>query len=142
MSKDRNPPIEFPKSASRKIDRIRKKTPFRFDPVPSLILEEWLTKLSLPELRCLLYICRRTWGFRKEWDAIAIQQFVSGVVSKDGNQVDNGIGFSETYVRSTIRNLESKGLIEVNRRNTKAHLYRLTVFRGSLACAPQAVKIS
>ncbi len=136
------PPIEFPKSAQRKIDRIRKKTPFRFDPVPSLLLEEWLTVLNLPELRCLLYICRRTWGFRKEWDAISVDQFVSGVKTKDGKQIDNGVGFSETYVRATLKKLEGRGLIEVNRRNTKAHLYRLTIFRGSLACAPQAAEIS
>lgn len=131
------PPIAFPKSAIRKIDRIKKKTPFRFDPVPSLLLEEWLTVLDLPELKCILYICRRTWGFRKEWDAISNQQFQSGVVDRNGKQVDCGTGLSECSVRRTLSRLESKGLIEVNRRNTKAHLYRLTIFRGIKAEIPQ-----
>lgn len=134
--------IGFPKAEIRKIDSLKKKTPFRFDPLPSLIAEEWLTKLNLAEIRCIIYICRRTWGFRKEWDAISIDQFVRGVVSKDGKRLDNGVGFAETKVRSTLRELEKKRLIEVNHRSTKAHLYRVTIFRGSLICEPQVTEVS
>ncbi len=132
-------PIEFP-ALSRKIERIRKKTPYRFDPVPSLLIEEWLTILTHPELKCALYICRRTWGFRKEWDAISWEQFESGVVDRDGKHVDLGTDLSRSTVKRTIKRLESRGLIEVDRRNTKANLFRLTIFRGSIAVNPQPVE--
>lgn len=135
------PPLEFPK-AVRKIDRIKKKTPFRFDPVPSLLIEEWLTVLSHPELKCALFICRRTWGYRKEWDAISWEQFEFGVVDKSGKHLDYGTGLSESTCRRTIASLESRGLIEVNRRNTRSHLYRLTIFRGVIALTPQVAEIS
>jgi hypothetical protein len=70
-----------------------------------------------------------------------MDQFVKGQF-KNGKQLDCGVGFSETYMRCTIRSLEEKQLIEVDRRNTKAHLFRLTINRGSLACAPQPIEIS
>ena len=129
--------VELSKPWKRKIDRIRKTTPFRFDPLPTLISEEWLPLLSGPELKCVLYICRRTWGFRKEWDAITIEQFMTGIVTQNGKRLDSGTGLGETCVRSTLRRLESKHLIDINRRNTKAHLDRLNVSRGSLAGEPQ-----
>lgn len=129
--------VEFPKPWKRKLDRVRKKTPFRFDPIPSLLIEEWLPLLTLPELRCLLYICRRTWGFKKEWDAITIEQFCRGVKNREGKQVDVGIGFGETYVRDTLRGLEKRGLIEIKHRKTRAHLYRLTIKPGCTMSEPQ-----
>ena len=119
--------LAFPKALDRKILRVRKKTPFRFDPVPSLLIEEWLPILDLAQIRCLLYICRRTWGFRKEWDAIAIEQFCSGIQDRDGKQVDSGTGFKRSHVKNTLAGLESLGLIEVQHRKTRANLYRLTI---------------
>lgn len=119
--------VAFPKPLDRQILRVRKKTPFRFDPVPSLLIEEWLPHLSLPELRILLYICRRTWGFRKEWDAIAIDQFCSGIKDRNGKQVDSGTGFKKSHVKNTLAALESRGLIDVEHRKTMANLYRLAI---------------
>ena len=136
------PPLEFPKSWKRKLYQARKKTDFRFDPFPSLIAEEWLTQLSRPELVCLIYICRRTWGFRKEWDAISWDQFVSGVVDRSGKHVDCGTGLSLSTARRTISLLESRGLIEVDHRNTRANLFRLTIRRVSIAVNTQPNRVS
>lgn len=136
------PPIAFPKSAPRQIDRIKKRTPFRFDPVPSLLLEEWLTVLDHSELKCLLYICRRTWGFRKEWDAISWEQFEFGVVDRNGKHVDFGIGLSRSSMKRLIKKLETRGLIEVNRRSTKSNLFRLTIIRGATSMNPQVTETS
>lgn len=119
--------VAFPKALDRKVLRVRKKTPFRFDPVPSLLIEEWLPHLNLPELRVLLYICRRTWGFRKQWDAISIEQFCNGVRNRDGKQVDSGTGFKRSHVKNTLAGLESRGLIAVQHRKTRANLYSLTI---------------
>lgn len=119
--------VAFPKALDRKVLRIRKKTPFRFDPVPSLLIEEWLPHLNLPELRVLLYICRRTWGFRKEWDAISYEQFSDGIKDRRGKQVDSGTGFGKTYIRAALSALKEKGLIEIKVNKTRANLYRVTV---------------
>ncbi len=124
--------VSFPKTL-KKIDRIRKKTDFRFDPLPSLIAEEWLPILSHAELKCVLYICRRTWGWRKEWDSISIDQFMHGIKAKNGKQSDYGTGLKRTAMRSAIKSLEAKGLIEINRRSTKTNFFRLTVCSVSLA---------
>lgn len=129
--------IAFPKKWERKLQRIRKQTPFRFDPIPSALCEYWLTELQLPHLRCLIYICRRTWGYRKEWDAIAIDHFVHGIKTRDGKAVDVGVGYGETCVRATLRDLEKRGFIEIQRRKTKANLYRLTIKPGFAESEPQ-----
>jgi hypothetical protein len=39
-------------------------------PVPDELFDEWLAVLSGAELKCLLYIVRRTLGFKKDADAI------------------------------------------------------------------------
>jgi len=47
--------------------------------VPDELFDIWLTILSNTELRVMLYIFRRTFGFRKDRDAISFNQFQSGI---------------------------------------------------------------
>ena len=67
-------------------------TPFRFagfsapryTQVPDQLFDELLSVLTGAELKVLLYICRRTFGFKKDSDNISINQMLNGIRRKDG----------------------------------------------------------
>ena len=69
--------------------------------VPNIIFDWLLPLLNDGELRCLLYINRRTYGFQKQSDQISISQFVGGIKKSDGEQIDYGTGLHrETVINS------------------------------------------
>ena len=84
-------------------------------PTPDEIFDVWLPELSLSELRVLLYIVRRTFGFRKDADAISLSQLTKGITKKTGEVLDRGTGLSRPSVFKAVQSLEEKGLIEVRR---------------------------
>ena len=84
-------------------------------PTPDEIFDVWLPELSLSELRVLLYIVRRTFGFRKDADAISLSQLTKGITKKNGEILDRGTGLSRPSVFKAVQSLEEKGLIEVRR---------------------------
>lgn len=98
----------------------------RFIPFPCIIVEQWLTTLSHNELRVLIYICRRTWYYRKEADTITLDQFVNGVTARNGTKVDSGCGCSQSSVQRALASLEKHGLVRIQRRGRHASLYSLT----------------
>lgn len=59
-----------------------------------------------------MYIARRTFGFQKSEDAIALSQFVSGIQDKNGNQLDYGAGVSKPKVIEALALLEYIGVIK------------------------------
>ena len=125
----KTPIIQFPKNAIRAINRIRKKTAFRFDPIPSGLSEDWLSEISGPQLKCYFFICRRTLGFQKEWDAISNEQFQFGVVDKNGKHIDCGTGLSESAIRDANEWLELNKLIEIRRKSHSPNEYRINTVR-------------
>ena len=102
----------------------------RYTQTPDVLFDELLPYLSEAELKVLLYIIRRTFGFKKEADAISISQMVYGIVKADGSRLDWGAGCSESSVKRGIRGLLEKGLIRrENRRSPErgdeTPIYRL-----------------
>jgi len=69
-----------------------------FVPVPNVLFDELLPKMSNSELRVILYAVRRTYGFQKVEDWITLDQFVSGIKKRRGDIVDRGCGLSRTGV--------------------------------------------
>src|SRR5689334_15708261 len=67
-------------------------------PVPDDIFDIIAPQLTEAELRVLLYIVRRTFGFKKESDAISLTQMVDGIKTKDGKVLDRGTGMSRPGV--------------------------------------------
>jgi hypothetical protein len=59
-------------------------------PIPDQVFDELLHLLSGNELKVLLYICRRTFGFKKESDTISLNQMVNGITTRDGRVLDRG----------------------------------------------------
>jgi len=88
--------------------------------------------LGLAELRVLLYIVRRTWGFKRDADTISLNQMVNGHRGRDGEQLDRGVNLSRRGISQALASLEEKRLIIRRRqqsaeRGNEATLYALHV---------------
>jgi len=91
-------------------------------PTPDEIFDEWVHQLKHSELLVLLYIVRRTFGFRdrygevKDGDTISLRQFHEGIVTKGGRRLDHGCGVrNKTSITQALKRLEELGLIRVQR---------------------------
>ncbi|MCC6611831.1 MAG: replication protein [Anaerolineae bacterium] len=80
-------------------------------PVPDQLFDELLTRLSGGELKVLLYIIRRTFGFKKAQDSISLNQMLHGIQRQDGSVLDSGVGLSKPTLLSALRSLEEQGII-------------------------------
>src|SRR3954452_8786141 len=85
-------------------------------PVPDVLFDELLQRLDNAELRVLLYIIRRTYGFKKSSDDISIGQMVDGIKRKDGTVLDGGTGMAKSSVTRALSGLLAKKII-IARRN-------------------------
>jgi len=97
--------------------------------VPDELFDVLMPRLSEAEIKCLLYIMRRTFGFHKESDAISTQRSVKGIVTRDGRQLDRGTGLSETGVSVGLKGLRQKGIVLVERRRSPEGDYEVNVYR-------------
>ncbi len=89
-----------------------------FTQIPDQLLDELLPILSGNETKTLLYICRRTFGFKKDADNISLAQMVSGITTKEGTQLDGGTGLSKASVARSLKSLEEKKVIRRVRRSS------------------------
>ncbi len=71
-------------------------------------------------LKIMLYVMRRTFGFKKSTDRISISQFLEGITTRDGRQLDRGCGLSKKPLLEGLKELESAGLLTVVR-STNRH---------------------
>src|SRR5215216_3349484 len=81
-------------------------------PIPDELFDVLMADLSGAELKVLLYICRRTFGFKKERDNISLQQLVEGITTKQGRRLDSGTGLGKASVARAVKSLAQKGVIE------------------------------
>src|SRR3954447_23074034 len=84
-------------------------------PTPDDLFDRFLPELSGGELKVLLYIIRRTYGFKKDSDAISMTQICEGIKTNTGKNLDYGTGLSKAAVKTAVRSLEQRGLIVVGR---------------------------
>ncbi len=93
-------------------------------PVPDVLFDELLSVLSGAEIKVMLYIIRRTLGFKKSTDAISLTQFEKGIVTKDNHVLDKGCGLSRETICKALDSLEKRGCIKSqkssNSKNEKA----------------------
>ncbi len=66
-----------------------------YTPVPDELFDEQLPDLSGAELKVLLYIMRRTFGFKRDSDNISISQMLNGLRSRNNYQMDRGVGLEQ-----------------------------------------------
>lgn len=101
----------------------------RYTQVPDQVFDLLLPYLSEAELKVLLYIIRRTFGFKKDADAISRAQMVDGITRADGTRLDWGAGCSESSVKRGIAGLVDKGLIVRELRRSAAHGDEAPIYR-------------
>ncbi len=77
--------------------------------VPDQLLDDLLPDLSEAELKVLLYIVRRTFGFKKDADTISLRQLSSGITTKEGRVLDRGTGLSKSGVTKALASLRMEG---------------------------------
>jgi phage replication O-like protein O len=88
-------------------------------PIPDEIFDELMAELTGAELKVLLYICRRTFGFKKEQDNISLHQLVEGITTKKGKRLDGGTGLGKASVARAVKSLETKGIILRTKRQSQ-----------------------
>jgi hypothetical protein len=86
--------------------------------VPDEFFDVVAPNLTEGELRVLLYIIRRTFGFKKDSDAISLRQMVEGIRTKDGRVLDQGTGLSKPSVVRAVKGLIEKEIIVATRRSS------------------------
>jgi phage replication O-like protein O len=79
--------------------------------IPDVILDQWMADLSGAELKVILYVARRTFGFGKESDNISLNQIASGIKKRDGTILDRGTGLSVSSVARAVKTLEEQKIL-------------------------------
>src|SRR5215213_9360743 len=81
-------------------------------PVPDVVFDRLLSRLGEAELKALLYIIRRTFGFKKDRDPISFNQFLRGITTHEGQVLDEGCGVRDrTTLSKALKSLEAKGIV-------------------------------
>ena len=101
-----------------------------FTRVPDVVFDRLLADLGGSEFKLLCYIIRHTWGYDKTTDAIALSQFQKGITTKEGRQVDKGVGIAEKTILRCLKSLKAKGVIIIfkgqhGHGGSKVNLYSL-----------------
>lgn len=88
-----------------------------FTQIPNVFLDEMMQDLEKSELKVILYVMRRTYGFGKQKDRISFSQMRDGITDKNGKKLDKGTGLKDNSISNAITSLEQKGILKVNREN-------------------------
>ena len=108
-----------------------------YTPVPDELFDEQLPDLSGSELKVLLYIIRRTFGFKKDSDNISLNQLLNGITTKEGIVLDRGTGLTKKTLLEAIKSLVEKNLILTERRRSKEKGDEPTTYRLNLISDPR-----
>lgn len=109
-----------------------------YTPVPDDFFDVLLAELTDVEVRVLLYIIRRTYGFKKAADDISLSQIVRGIVTRDGRRLDHGAGVSKAGAVLGVKRLEARGILLVQRNASPERGHEATTYRLRKAGAPLA----
>ena len=97
-------------------------------PTPDEIFDVWLSELTGSELKVMLYIVRRTFGFGKDADAISLSQITNGIRKRNGQLLDRGTGLSRKSAYKAIQSLEERGVIKVDREMAEDGVNEINIY--------------
>jgi phage replication O-like protein O len=97
-------------------------------PVLDEVFDVLMPQLSGAELKVLLYICRRTFGFKKKSDTISLHQIAHGITTRDGRVLDGGTGLCKRHVQRALKVLEKKKIIKVTRKVDETGLNEVNTY--------------
>ena len=108
-------------------------------PVPDVVFDRFLSKLGEAELKALLYIIRRTFGFKKDHDPISFNQFLRGIVTRDGRVLDEGCGIrNRTTLSTALKSLERMGIVKAGKGKDERGENETTVYSLRFRHDPEA----
>jgi phage replication O-like protein O len=107
--------------------------------VPDDVMDVLMPELSGAELKVLLYIIRRTFGFKKQADAISLNQIMNGITTNNGRVLDRGTGLSESTVLSALKGLIQKDVIVAERRRSATKGDQPTIYSLHMAETEEAL---
>ena len=82
-----------------------------FTQIPNVFFDEIYSNLGYAELKVLLYLMRRTYGFHKKADKISLTQFEKGIEG-----LDNGTGLARKNIFQALDSLVKKELVVINKK--------------------------
>jgi len=91
----------------------------QYTQVPDELFDDLMVHLSGAELKVLLYIIRRTFGFKKDSDNISLKQICNGITTKEGEILDKGTGLSLSTVQLALKGLIEKQCVITVRNRSK-----------------------
>ena len=96
--------------------------------VPDDVFDVLMPQLTEAELRVLLYVIRRTFGFKKASDDISLKQLVEGIRTQDGRVLDSGAGVAKSSAVRAVKGLIAKGIVRARRNQSKERGYEATTY--------------
>ena len=87
--------------------------------IPNSVIDELLAKLTCAELKCYLFVVRKTKGWNKESDSISVSQFMEVT------------GLSNRSVITACESLVEMGLLERSGGERKLNIYSVKAFEMS-----------
>lgn len=96
--------------------------------VPNNLFDELLSQLTGAELKVLLYIMRRTFGFRRAEAPISLTQMERGLIIR-GERKDHGTGLTRKTLYQAVASLEARGCIDALRSQGEDGAADTTVYR-------------
>jgi Bacteriophage replication protein O len=96
--------------------------------VPDEFFDDVAPRLTEAELRVALYLIRRTFGFKKDADAVSIKQMVDGITTREGEVLDRGTGMHRSSVVRGCQGLVAKGVIDVCKERSSDGDYEANVY--------------
>jgi hypothetical protein len=100
-----------------------------YTPVPDELFDDLLVDLSGAELKLLMYIIRRTFGFKRGADAISLSQMLNGIRTPDGRVLDRGVGLSKKTLLLALRTLTERRIILTERRRSAERGNEPTIYQ-------------
>lgn len=97
--------------------------------VPDALFDELLAYLSGAEIKVLMYIIRRTFGFKRDSDTISLSQMLTGITTRNGKVLDRGTGLSKPSLLRALRSLQERQIIFTERRRSIERGDEPTVYR-------------
>ena len=107
-----------------------------YTPVPDELFDRLLPKLSGAELKVLLYVIRRTFGFKKAADNISFNQICDGITTSDGRVLDHGTGLSKSTAQLALKGLVKKRIVLATKRVSRERGNEPTTYRLNLITFP------
>ncbi|MEO8338269.1 MAG: replication protein, partial [Nitrospirota bacterium] len=110
--------------------------------VPDALFDELLAYLSGAEIKVLMYIIRRTFGFKRDSDTISLSQMLTGITTRDGKVLDHGTGLSKPSLLRALRSLQERQIIFTERQRSVERGDEPTVYRLNIRDETPGKKMS